>query len=132
MMVHTLFSPIFTAAKDEKYFIKTCLYKSMIFWASHSFEPNLGRSLLQNGLEYKVWYLEKTLDNVFFFFIFWSSGFLRRPKNLKQSSTCFDVYLVNVKSSRRLFQIFVAFSECQNFKDTIFLRKILQNSFDIW
>ena len=28
----------------------------------------------------------------------------------------FDVYLVNVKSSGRLFQIFVAFSKCPNFK----------------
>ena len=35
---------------------------------------------------------------------------------MKQSSTWFDVYLVNVKSSGRLFQIFVAFSECPNFK----------------
>ena len=34
---------------------------------------------------------------------------------MKQSPTWFDVYLVNVKSSRRLFQIFVAFSECLNF-----------------
>ena len=34
---------------------------------------------------------------------------------MKQSPTWFDVYLVNVKSSGRLFQIFVAFSECPNF-----------------
>ena len=34
---------------------------------------------------------------------------------MKQSSTRFHVYLVNVKSSGRLFQIFVAFSECPNF-----------------
>ena len=44
-----------------------------------------------------------------------SSGFLRRPQNLNQSPTWFDVYLVNVKSSGRLFQIFVAFSEYLNF-----------------
>ena len=30
-------------------------------------------------------------------------------KNLKQPPTWFDIYLVNVKSSERLFQIFVAF-----------------------
>ena len=35
---------------------------------------------------------------------------------MKQSPTWFDVYLVNVKSSGRLFRIFVAFSECPNFK----------------
>ena len=37
------------------------------------------------------------------------------PQNLKQFPTWFDVYLVNVKSSGRLFQIFVSFSECPNF-----------------
>ena len=41
--------------------------------------------------------------------------FLRRPHNLKQSSEWFDVYLVTVKSSRRVFQIFVVFSECLKF-----------------
>ena len=35
--------------------------------------------------------------------------------NMKQSSIWFDVYLVNVKWNGRLFQIFVAFSECPNF-----------------
>ena len=34
---------------------------------------------------------------------------------MKQSPTWFDVYLINVKSSGRLFQIFVAFSEYLNF-----------------
>ena len=34
---------------------------------------------------------------------------------MKHSPTWFDDYLVNVKSSGRLFQIFVAFSECPNF-----------------
>ena len=38
-----------------------------------------------------------------------------RPQNLKKSPTRFEVYLVNVKSSEGLFQIFVAFSECPNF-----------------
>ena len=38
-----------------------------------------------------------------FFFASDSSTFLRRSKNLKQSSTWFDVYLKNVKSSGRLF-----------------------------
>ena len=47
-------------------------------------------------------------------------SFLRRPQNLKQSSTWFEVYLVNVKSSGRLFQIFVVFSECLNFNNGIY------------
>ena len=34
---------------------------------------------------------------------------------MEQSPTWFDVYLVNVKSSGRLFQIFVPFSDCLNF-----------------
>ena len=37
------------------------------------------------------------------------------PKIFKVYETWFDVYLVHVKSSGRLFQIFVAFSECPNF-----------------
>ena len=45
---------------------------------------------------------------------------------MKQCPTWFDVYLVNVKSSGRLFQSFVAFSECPNFNT--FHRNIL-NSF---
>jgi hypothetical protein len=44
---------------------------------------------------------------------------------LKQSPTWFDVYLVNVKSSGRLFQIFVAFSECPNFTDWIVLLSLV-------
>ena len=49
----------------------------------------------------------------------YSSGFLRRPQNLKQSPTWFVVYLVNVKSCGRLFQIFVTCSECPNFTNYI-------------
>ena len=52
-------------------------------------------------------------------FRFWinqSSGFPRRPQNLKQSPTWFDVYILNVKSSGILLQIFVAFSVYPNFK----------------
>ena len=44
-----------------------------------------------------------------------SSAFFRRTQNLKPPSTWFDIYLENVKSSGRWFQIFVAFSECPNF-----------------
>ena len=36
-------------------------------------------------------------------------------KNLELSPTWFDIYLVNVKSSGRWLQIFVAFSEKLNF-----------------
>ena len=43
---------------------------------------------------------------------------------MKKSPTWFDVYLVNVKSSGRLFQIFVAFLECLNF---IILKKKSSN-----
>ena len=39
-------------------------------------------------------------------------SFSKKATNLKQSPTWFDVYLANVKSSKRLFQIFVVFSEC--------------------
>ena len=55
------------------------------------------------------------------------SGFLRRPQNLKQSPTWFDVYLAIVKSSGWLFQILVAFSKCPNFKlkQSAFLNGIL-------
>ena len=56
-----------------------------------------------------------------------SSGFLRRPQNLKQSSIWFDIYLVHVKSSWRLFQIFVAFSECPNFNSKNWARQINVN-----
>ena len=52
-----------------------------------------------------------------------SLAFQWRPQNLKQSSTWFDVYLVNVKSSGRLLQIFVAFSECPNFN-----KKVIEES----
>ena len=40
---------------------------------------------------------------------------MRRPQNLEKSPTCFDIYSVNVKTSGRSFQIFVAFSEKLNF-----------------
>ena len=36
------------------------------------------------------------------------------PQNLKQSPSWFDVYSLNIKSSGRLFQILVAFSEFLN------------------
>ena len=45
---------------------------------------------------------------------------MRRPQNLKKSSTCFDktVFLLSsVKTSGRFFQIFVAFSEKLNFNN---------------
>ena len=48
--------------------------------------------------------------------IFCPNLILRNPQNLKQSFTWFDVCLVNVKSTGRLFQIFVAFWKCSNFK----------------
>ena len=38
-------------------------------------------------------------------------------KKTTRFKTIFDVYLVIVKSSGRLFQNFVAFSECLNFKN---------------
>ena len=41
---------------------------------------------------------------------------MRKPQNLKKSPTCFDVYSVASKTSRRFFfQIFVAFLENLNF-----------------
>ena len=43
---------------------------------------------------------------------------------MKQSPTGFDVYLVNIKSCGRLFQIFVASSECPNFKKKILFTKM--------
>ena len=52
-----------------------------------------------------------------------SLAFQWRPQNLKQSSSWFHVYLVNVKSSGRLLQIFVAFSECPNFN-----KKVIEES----
>ena len=43
--------------------------------------------------------------------------FQKKAAKLKRSPTWLDVYLVNVKSSGRLFQIFVAISECPNFSE---------------
>jgi hypothetical protein len=43
---------------------------------------------------------------------------MRRPQNLKKSPACFDktaVLLSSVKTSGRLFQIFLAFLEKLNF-----------------
>ena len=40
---------------------------------------------------------------------------MKRPQNLKQFPTWFDVHIVNVKSSWRLFQIFVALLVNMNF-----------------
>ena len=42
---------------------------------------------------------------------------------MKQSSTWFDIYLVNVKSSGRLFQIFAAFSKCPIFSSNMISQK---------
>ena len=48
--------------------------------------------------------------------------FSKKAKNFETiQSTWFDVSLVNVKSSGRLFQIFVAFSECPNFTRMLIL-----------
>ena len=71
----------------------------------------------------KKWHAKR--DSVL---MFKSSDFLRRPQNVKQSFTWFDVYLVNFKSSGRLFQIVVAFSECPNFKtaDTLLIARIMK------
>ena len=41
--------------------------------------------------------------------------FSKKATKFEQSPTWFEVYLANVKSSGRLFQIFVGFSECPNF-----------------
>ena len=46
---------------------------------------------------------------------------------MKLSPTLFDAYLVDVKSRERLVQIFEAFAECPNFKDTSDLNR---RSFD--
>ena len=46
--------------------------------------------------------------------------FSKKATNFETTShtpTWFDDYLVNVKSSGRLLQIFVAFSECSNFTE---------------
>ena len=48
------------------------------------------------------------------------------PGPFKQSPTRFDVYLVNVKSSGRLFQILVAFSEYPNFRKIKPMCKVLR------
>ena len=50
-------------------------------------------------------------DMCFFFFLI----FVVLKFRFSKKATKFDVYLVNVNSSGRLFQIFVAFSECSNF-----------------
>ena len=42
---------------------------------------------------------------------------MRRPQNLKSSSTCFDVYLIASKQTGDFFQIFVACSEKLNFNE---------------
>ena len=61
-------------------------------------------------------------------------SFSKKEQNLKQSSSWSDVDLVNVKSSGRLFQIFVAFSECLNFKyflqSKFSLRNIVKSHLD--
>ena len=50
-------------------------------------------------------------------FMKYSSAFLRRPKKFAH----FDIYLVNVKTMRKIAQIFVACSEKLNFKKNIYI-----------
>ena len=50
--------------------------------------------------------------------LFESSGFPRRPQNLKHSS--------NVRLSGRLLQIFVAFSECSNLDQKGLLKLLIE------
>ena len=52
--------------------------------------------------------------------LFESSGFPRRPQNLKQSS--------NVRLSGRLLQIFVAFSECSNLDQKGLLKLLIEKN----
>jgi hypothetical protein len=58
-------------------------------------------------------YSRKRFGSLFLFFI--KFRFSNKATKFETISHMIDVYLVTVKSSVRLFQIFVALSECLNF-----------------
>ena len=89
-----------------KFYTQNKLDKVQLFWEGHKNSCNLPH-LLSKRQNHKE-------DFANF------CGLLRKAelyKNFRHPPYGFDIYLVNVKTIRRMAQIFVAFSEKLNFKD---------------
>ena len=82
----------------------------------HCTEPSLaGTVIFSKSNINKIWPKLRVLNDPIKVQLFWEGH-----KNLRNLPHGFDIYLVNVKTTRKIAEIFVAFSEKLNFKALVF------------